>query len=52
MDDKDSDVVGTAMVGLMQLLEGKVVREKLQVRKNGILTGTIQVKLYWYEQTK
>lgn len=48
MDDKDSDVVGTASVGMIQLLEGKVVREKLQIRKNGILTGMISVKLFWY----
>lgn len=41
MDDKDGDVVGSAVVGLIQLLEGKVVREKLQIRKNGILAGII-----------
>lgn len=41
MDEKDGDVVGMGVVSLVGLVENKVVREKVVIRKNGVVTGTI-----------
>lgn len=48
MDEKDSDIVGMGVVSLVGLVENKVVREKVIVRKNGVVTGSIEVKVFWY----
>lgn len=48
MDEKDSDIVGMGVVSLVGLVENKVVREKIMIRKNGVVTGNIEVKLFWY----
>ena len=32
----------------MGLVDNKVVREKVIVRKNGVVTGSIEVKVFWY----
>lgn len=41
IDEKDGDVVGTGVVSLIGLVENKVIREKISIRKNGVVTGTI-----------
>lgn len=48
MDEKDSDIVGMGVVSLVGLVENKMVREKIMIRKNGVVTGNIEVKLFWY----
>jgi hypothetical protein len=48
MDDKNIDVVGSAILTLSPLLEGKPIREKLEIRKGNQRKGTIDVKIFWY----
>lgn len=52
-DDKDTDVVGNASLPLLSLVDlqssGKPIREKLEIKKNGIRVGVIDVKIFWYE---
>lgn len=52
-DDKDSDVVGTAALPLATLVESSSsespIRERVEVRKNGVKVGTIDVKVFWYQ---
>lgn len=43
------DVVGSAILSLGPLLEGKPIREKLEIKKGNQRKGTIDVKIFWYE---
>lgn len=49
MDDKNMDVVGSAVLSLAPLLEGKPIRERLEIKKGNQRKGTIDVKIFWYE---
>lgn len=49
MDDKNMDVVGSATLSLAPLLEGKPIRERLEIMKGNQRKGTIDVKMFWYE---
>lgn len=48
MDEKSSDVVGSAVISLLPLLEGKSIKERLEIKKGAQRRGTIDVKIYWY----
>ena len=47
--DKSSDVVGTASISLISLLESKTLKQRLVVSKNGQQTGTIDIKIFWFD---
>ena len=48
-DNQNSDVVGSAVISLLPLLEGKPIRQKLQIRKGNQRKGTIDIKVFWYD---
>jgi hypothetical protein len=52
-DDKDNDVVGTGSLSLVPLLDSasstNPIRQKLEIKKNGVKTGSIDVKIFWYD---
>lgn len=48
MDEKSSDVVGSAVISLLPLLEGKSIKERLEIKKGALRRGTIDLKIYWY----
>lgn len=48
LDERDGDVVGVGVVSLLGLVEDKVVREKVLIRKNGVMSGEVEIKLFWY----
>lgn len=41
--------MGSCFVSLSPLLEGKPIRERLEVKKGNQRRGTIDVKIFWYE---
>lgn len=49
LDEKNSDVVGNAFVSLLPLLEGKPIKERLEVRKGNQRRGTIDIKIFWHD---
>jgi hypothetical protein len=49
MDEKNSDVVGNAFISLLPLLEGKPIKERLEIRKGNQRKGTIDIKIFWHE---
>lgn len=49
VDEKNSDVVGSAFLSLVPLLEGKPIRERLEIRKGSQRKGTLDIKIYWHE---
>lgn len=49
LDEKNSDVVGNAFISLLPLLEGKPIKERLEIRKGNQRKGTIDVKVFWHD---
>lgn len=42
-------MVGSGRVDLLGLIEDKPIKEKISIRKNGVVVGTISLKIFWYE---
>ena len=44
----DSDVIGTASISLVPLLENRVIKERIAVRKGTQTVGQIDIKIFWH----
>lgn len=52
MNEDGSDVVGTAYVSLLPLLENRIIKERVQVMKGAHRAGTIDIKIFWSDAEK